>query len=466
MADEDYDVIVVGGGTVGANAAHQFARRGRRVLVVERRPVDLGGAQWRNGVLDRHFAQAELAPPAGAERGPDGALVHIRGRDPRLGPSFRGPTVSADMALLGRRLRQLAADSGAELADEVTGLTVGTDAATGRIRSVELRRAGADRSRTVTARLFVDASGRSGAVRRHARDLTPWCPVVRGDELCSATDAHHEIADPAGAERFLEQHGAQPGDSVTRVGVAGGFSTCAVTVAEDLSHVGVLVGCLANGRYGTGPRMVNDLLRCEPWIGDVVSSGTGVIPLRRPYSRITAPGVALVGDAACQVFPAHGSGIGAGLIAGTMLAAGVAEADDPGDPHLLWRRYQAPYQRTLGRDLAGFDVLRRATTTLGADGVDGLVRAGLLTEQTARDGLEQRWSAPPVKDAARQRGTPGASPAARGGHGARAGSRPDGARARGSSSRGARRRPALHVGPSSHDDHGCAATLNGVHSSA
>ncbi len=401
MVDEEFDVVVVGGGTAGANTAYQFARRGRRVLVVERRPLDRGGAQWRNGVLDRHFDQAELDPPSGAERGPSNGLVHIRAVDPLLGPSFAAPSVSADMALLGRRLRSLALDSGAHVLDEVTGLEVGTDPDSGRLESLTMRHEGSSVPRRVTARLFVDASGRGGALRRHSRDLTPWCPVVRGDELCSATDAHHEVVDAVGAGRFLERHGARPGDAVTRVGVAGGFSTCAVTVAEDLSHVGVLVGCLANGRYGTAPQMVGDLLRAEPWIGPAVSSGTGVIPLRRPYSRITAAGIALVGDAACQVFPAHGSGIGAGLIAGSMLADAVGDSDDPGDPRSLWRGYQARYQRTLGRDLAGYDVLRRSTTALGAEGVDALLRTGLLSEQTARDGLEQRWASPPAREAVR-----------------------------------------------------------------
>src|SRR5699024_3547593 len=113
------------------------------------------------------------------------------------------------------------------------------------------------------------------------------------------------------------------------VGLSGGFSTCAVTVSADLRHVGVLVGCLANGRYRSGPGMVTDLCRREAWIGPALTVGTGVIPLRRPYARTTAAGVALVGDAGGQVFPAHGSGIGIGLVAGTVLAEGVGAADDP-----------------------------------------------------------------------------------------------------------------------------------------
>ena len=402
MAGAQFDVVVVGAGTAGANVAYQLARRGRSVLLVERRPADMAGAQWVNGVLDRHFVRAGLEPPAGAERGPKPGAVRLRARDPLVGPTLpEAPTVAADMGLLGRRLRKLAAEAGTEIADEVEGFEVEVERSSGRIGSLALRRDGHGGPTTVTASLFVDASGRTGALRRHAPDLARWCPTLSRDELCSASDAHHEVADAEGAERFLRRHGAEPGDSVTFVGVSGGFSTCAVTVSTDLRRVGILVGCLANGRYSTGPRMVADACEREPWIGPPVAGGSGVIPLRRPYARITAAGVALVGDAACQVFPAHGSGIGIGLVAGTMLAEGVAEVDDPGDPHELWRRYQAPFQRELGGDLAGYDVLRRATTRLGGDGVDALVRSGLMGESTTQAGLEQRWATPPPAEASR-----------------------------------------------------------------
>jgi hypothetical protein len=227
--------------------------------------------------------------------------------------------------------------------------------------------------------------------------LRRWCPEVRGDELCTASDHVLRVVDRDGAARFLERHGAVPGDGVTVVGLAGGFSTRAITLSEDLSEASVLTGCLANGRFSTGPRMMAAARADESWLGPTIEGGSGVIPLRRPYARITAPGVALVGDAACQVFPAHGSGIGFGLIAGSMLAESVAAAEDPGDPAELWA-YQARFQHEHGGLLAAHDAFRRMSTRIGTAGVRSMIRAGLLTEHMTVGGLDQRWPAPRPAD--------------------------------------------------------------------
>ncbi len=387
--------MVVGAGTAGANVAHQLVRRGRSVVLLERRGRGRGGAQWHNGVLDWQFEAAGLAPPAAPERVTANIVTHLVGPDGTAGVTVhRSPTVRADMHLLGERLRALAESSGAEVVHDVERLDV--EVVGDRVAAVTLRRDG-EADRRIEARLVVDASGRRGAVRRRSPLLRRWCPEVRGDELCSASDHVFRVADPDGARRFLDRHGARPGEGVTMVGLAGGYSTRAITVSSDLAEVSVLVGCLANGRYGTGPQMMAATRADEPWLGDAIEGGSGVIPLRRPYARLTAPGAALVGDAACQVFPAHGSGIGFGLIAGRVLADAVADADDPGDPAALWG-YQAAFQREHGGLLAAHDAFRRMSTSLGTSGVRSMVRAGLLTEHMSTGGLDQRWPAPRPAD--------------------------------------------------------------------
>src|SRR5690606_478690 len=145
----------------------------------------------------------------------------------------------------------------------------------------------------IDADLFVDASGRTGVLRRHSPALAPCTPEVRGNEQCTATAQHVAVTDKDAARRFLDQDTSLPGDTVTSLGVAGGWSTRVITVSEDATEASVLVGCINDGRFSTGPRMFAETLRLHPWLGEVHGGGTGVIPLRRPYARFTAPGLAL-----------------------------------------------------------------------------------------------------------------------------------------------------------------------------
>lgn len=414
------DAVVLGAGTAGANLAQQLAARGMSVVLVERRRMQEAGARWHNGVLDWQFERAGVAPPSGAERAADGATVHLFGPGGVHGATLHdAPTVRADMVALGDRLRAMARDAGVVLLERAgppevilrDGRVVALDldapplsasngygsTGNGATEGGVTRASEASRRLRLEAPLFVDAGGRTGSVRQQVPELARWCTPLRGNELCSASDHHHRILDRDAAQAFLDRHGARPGESISIVGTNGGFSTRGISVSEDVGEVSVLVGCLANGRYGTGPRMLADLRRSEQWIGEAHSGGSGVIPLRRTWAKITAPGVALVGDSACQVFPAHGSGIGMGLMAGRMLADVVAEADDPGNPETLWE-YQAGWHRSFGGPLAAFDGLRRMSTALGTRGVQSMIAAGLMSEQMVRAGLDQRWDPPPRGD--------------------------------------------------------------------
>ena len=307
------------------------------------------------------------------------------------------PTLSTDMSALGNRLRSKATEHGARTFAGATGLTPVLDG--DRIIAIEF---GDSERVTLTAPLFVDASGLRGVLRKASPPLRRWCPDISGDELCTASDFHFRIADRAGAQEFLERNGAEAGETVSMLGLSGGFSTCGITVSADLTWVGVLVGCLANGSYGTGPSMLAKVRDREPWIGEVIHGGSGLIPLRRPYPRFTAQGLALVGDAACQVFPAHGSGIGLGLIAGRILAdtlAGPRSSShaDIGDEQLLWE-YQHRFMTEFGGLLASYEVVRRMSTKLGSDGVSALLESGVMNESLTRAGLDQRLSTPDLKD--------------------------------------------------------------------
>jgi flavin-dependent dehydrogenase len=386
-SDRSVDVVVVGAGTAGAGTALQFARRGRSVVLVEQRAADSAGARWDNGVVRWHFERAGIEFPgtAGQRRrtvmvGPDGTSFVLTDN----------PVHDADMRALGAGLLDAARELGVEVIDHVRDVRV--ELRGGRARGLRCSTAD-DGALRIDAALVVDAGGRLGPVRRQVPVLARACPEVTPAGLCSAAQYEHRVVDPGGAAAFLAAHDAQPGDTVSFLGFAGGFSLISIAVGNDLHGVSVLTGTLGEREWGTGPSLMSWVRARHRWIGEPEYGGAGLIPLRRPYARFTAPGVALVGDAACQMFPAHGSGIGIGLVAGAMLAEATARVDDPGAEGPLWD-YQARFQREHGGTLAAFDVVRRLSSRLGTPGVAEMFRSGLVGPDSTLAGLRQEWWSP------------------------------------------------------------------------
>lgn len=402
VTTEQSDAVVVGAGTAGLNAALQLARRGLDVTVVESRPLGEGGARWDNGVLAWQYARAGIAPPLPDE-------VHVgSGRTLLLGPDdvgpveFESPAQHADMRRLNDRLVSLCRTEGVGFVDRARDLTVEMSGDRVRSVSVTVPVGSGDGARSevrLEADLFVDAAGRRGVVRSQVPELVEWCLPVARDLLCTASQHMFDVVDADGARRFQDRYGARPGDGVTWVGLDGGFSALAVGIGTDLDSVSVLTGTIASGRWGSGRTILDRFLAQHDWIGDPLYGGDGLIPLRRPYARLGAGGVALVGDSACQVFPTHGSGIGTGLIAGSILAEQVAGAADPGSTDALWA-YQHAYHRELGGTLAAYDAFRRCSSAIGSDGVRRMFESGLFSADMAASGLEQRWSEPSAAQAA------------------------------------------------------------------
>lgn len=383
---ESVDVVVVGGGTAGLNAALQLARTGRSVVLLERRPQGASGARWCNGVLPWQFERAGLAPPLPDEVHGEGGAVHMV--SPTRAHRFtigRNPIVDADMRALVERLRSLAVDAGVDLRWGVTDVEL--QIAAGRPTSLTAMHGGAEIS--LAARLFVDAAGYQGALRTQVPELASICPPSGPQDLCSAQQLILEIDDADAARAYLVAEGAEPGDAVTQVGMAGGYSTINIRVSPSFDEVSVLTGSIPATGAPTGPDLLRSVRDAHPWMGKTVFGGGGLIPLRRTYDRFTAPGIALVGDAACQVMGGHGSGIGFGLIAGKVLAEAADRAADAGSAEALWD-YQATFLREFGAILAGYDAVRRMSVKLGPEGVERLFETGVFSEALVLPGLDQR----------------------------------------------------------------------------
>ncbi|MBZ0238650.1 MAG: FAD-dependent monooxygenase [Deltaproteobacteria bacterium] len=354
------DVAIVGAGTSGAAAARYFAERGAKVLCVERRALGEAGARWINGITRAALAEAEIELPRSARFGEphpvhlvsDAGRVVVRTHD----------VIDADMRALVALLQEQALAAGATLVGETSvlgrdGDHLVTDA--GRVR----------------ARWIVDASGLAGA-----RLLDQ--PLVGTEHLCAAAQAVFEVRDLDAARAWFAAAGIPPGEIYARLGVAGGFSILNVRLHDGGRTVSVLTGSIPALGFPSGKAILDKLVRDQPWIGARVFGGQGAIPLRRPYDRLARANVALVGDAACQVFPAHGSGIGAGILAARLLADTLARGG-------TLRDYEVAWHRRWGGLFAAYDAFRRWNQTMAPAQLDDLMSDGVLDEAFARAGLDQ-----------------------------------------------------------------------------
>lgn len=362
------DVCVIGAGTSGAAAAAFLAEAGLRVACLDRRAIELAGARWVNGLPRAAFRDAGVPLPEPGEYlgGPTafhmvapGGRVVVDGHD----------LIEVDMRKLVARLQARAAAAGATLIGGVSVL--------GRDGDLLLTSRG-----DLQARWFIDASG-LGGVR-----LLDQAPVARED-ICVAAQEVREVVDRDAARAFFDGHGVKPGEVLGLVGVAGGYSVLNVRLHEHGETMGILTGSIPALGFPAGKAILDEFVAAQPWIGQKVFGGGGAIPLRRAHDRLASDDdrVALLGDAGCQVFPAHGSGIGSGMIAARMLADTIAR----GAP---LRAYEVAWQRSHGGLFALFDAVRRWNQRQDAEALGRVLGGGLADEALLRAGIDQTFPRP------------------------------------------------------------------------
>lgn len=360
------ELAIVGAGTAGAALAARAASHGLSVALVERRPRGAAGARWINGVAGWTFDESGVSRPRGDELFGSGHAFHlIAGRGPTRVVVADHDVLEVDMRLLVTRLQDSALQAGAQLLDET------------RVTGFDGQRLSTTRG-DVQARWFVDASGLAGA-----RLLET--PRVSRNELCVAAQEVRRLDDPKAAAAFFAEHGVPLGDTLCFTGVEGGFSVVNLRVVGD--RVSLLTGSIPGEGRASGREMLSEFVAQNRWIGSLLFGGARAIPLRRPVDRLARGNVALLGDAGCQVFSAHGSGIGAGLLAARLLADRLAGG---GDLH----GYAVDWHRRYGALFASYAAFRRFSQSLDAEGLRTMMRLALIDDSSARAGLEQRLPAP------------------------------------------------------------------------
>lgn len=369
---KNFDVIVVGAGTSGAALAGMLAERGVRVLCVEKRRLAEAGARWINGVPRSAFADAGIPLPGTDESDGKPAVFHlVAGGGRVLVPTH--DVIEVDMRKLVARLQARAMAAGADFRDEVS--VRGRDE--GQLDTTD---------GPLHARWIVDASGMTGA-----RLLDQ--PRVHRDDVCAAAQEVREVLDRDAALEYFGKHDVREGEVLGFVGVAGGYSVLNVRLHHGGATIGILTGSIPSLGFPSGKAILDDFVARHPWVGARVFGGAGPIPLRRAHDRLANDRVALLGDAGCQVFPAHGSGIGAGMIAARLLADTLVRGGS-------LREYEVAWQRKHGGVFAFFDVFRRWNQTVSEETIGRAMQGGLIDAETLRAGIDQALPRPSLRTVA------------------------------------------------------------------
>ncbi len=348
------------------------------VLCVDRRSLDRAGATWVNNVPAWMFDAADLARPAPPELLGDPSPMHLlAGYGPERIVADDHDCLEVDMRRLAERLRREARRAGARLMGDVEvkefdGEVLSTSAG------------------DIQAHYYVDASGLGGA---GLIDL----PRPERTDICAAAQQVHEIIDRDRARRFFADQGVRYGDTLCYSGLDGGYSVVHLR-AHGAGRLHILTGSIPARGHRAGPRVLADFIaEHRDWIGPKLYGGSSPIPLGRPADRLASGRVAAVGDAAMQVLSAHGSGVGAGLVAAKMLADSLAAGDGV-------HGYAVRWQRRYGGLFAAYDIFRRFSADLSTRDVAIMMRAGLLHPHLVSLSLRQVAPVPRRPIAPRARG--------------------------------------------------------------
>ena len=109
----------------------------------------------------------------------------------------------------------------------------------------------------------------------------------------------------------------------------------------------------------------------------VLSSGGGMIPLRRSLSNLVDDNFLMLGDAACHVTAINGGGIHNSIIAGDLAASTIIDAlnKEKYDKETLWD-YNIKFQTKYGKKLAREEILKVFVNSLSQEELKNIMLKG------------------------------------------------------------------------------------------
>ncbi|MEM9121871.1 MAG: FAD-dependent monooxygenase [Pseudomonadota bacterium] len=317
-----YDVIVAGGGPAGATAAHDLAKAGRSVLLIDPdgRIKPCGGA-----IPTRCIRDFDLPPKLIKARIHSARMVSPTGKTVGMDIGDIGYVGMVDREEFDPWLRARAVEAGAERI-------------IGRFKSVEQQADGSllvcvtgsdETTHRVQSTVLIGADGANSAVRRAAFGPDKKPPYVF---------AYHEIVEsPASPSQPVDMPGAEPGAGMPYETSDFRPDRCDVIYDGSISPdfygwvfphgAQTSIGC-GTAVKGHSLKDATQMLRRRAGLDGArtIRREGAPLPLKPMRKWHSGTGVVLVGDAAGVVAPSSGEGIYYAMLCGRMGAGAALEA--------------------------------------------------------------------------------------------------------------------------------------------
>jgi geranylgeranyl reductase family protein len=375
-SQKTFDVIVVGAGTGGSIASLFAAKKGLSVCLIDsKEKKEIGNKICGDAVGNDIFDYLQIKHPQDDELSCKIKGAKLYSPDLKKCIDLTDPKQTGyivNRIEFGQRLLNEALDAGVEqFMDKTMALDLIYTQNT--VSGVKVKLENGEKAE-LHSKILIDASGFYSPLRKKVKSNLIEKEILKEDsilcyrEIIKFSPQDLDITNPDYISIILNRDKAPGGyiwyfpknESSLNIGL-GTFMNLKGKV-KDLYHQNVFNEFIKTSKY------------------EIISSGGGVVPVRRPLWSCVDNGIMFVGDSACQVNPLHGGGIDPSMRGGFHAANTALNAIEKGDysTKSLWN-YNHKVMTSFGAEFASLDLLRMTLQILPNKDLNFALRQDLVS---------------------------------------------------------------------------------------
>jgi geranylgeranyl reductase family protein len=370
------DVIVVGMNVAGATVSRELASLGIDTLVVERLAQKRIGEKTCGDGLEKHeFKRLNIPLPEG-----DFVIREIT-KGELVAPDLKSSIIAQaegrgiNRYQFNQHLVKSALDAGVKVLDETIAVSpiLKDHGDSKKVSGIKVRNKKGE-TKKIESEMVVDCSGVFAKIRNQLPESW-WVSEKVANKDTAICYRETRVFDSDLDELYVRAY-------FSKEIAPGAFYWIG---CRDLRSVNIGIGILRVPGY-PNPRkqFYSKLIPLHSYLkkGKITWKSGGIVPARRSLDCMVANGFIAIGDAACQVNPISGGGIGPSLFAGKLAANIINKALEKKDTSIksLWG-HNVKYNNQYGHIQAGGQVFREYLSSLSDSDMNKILGVKVLSDE-------------------------------------------------------------------------------------